>query len=60
MTMIEWVAAVTFSVVALEIAALILLIRRVERDTRHPKPRDPVIEAVYQEALKTLREHRPS
>lgn len=52
--MMECAVAAIATLVALEIVVVIYVIYRVER---HARRTDPLIEAVYQDALKTLAEH---
>jgi hypothetical protein len=60
MSLLEWIAAGMLGIAAVHLVAVILVIRHVRRHHREPAPRDPAIEAVYQEAMTTLREYRPS
>lgn len=52
--MMEYVIAAMVALMALQIIVVIYVIYRVER---RPQRTDPVIEAIYQDALKTLAEH---
>lgn len=56
MTILDWAAIGMLAALVLQIAAVIFVIWRVEREKRQPAVRDPLFEAICAEAMQAIRE----